>query len=239
MPAASSVVMGFTAVAGLGMSIAGQRSAARNAKNQYAAQNQQMAMQSMAEANAIWQSARIQAGAIEASAKKEKALFYKEAESARAIAYSNIDLMRQESVESVRRLRLDQQQVESRGRALAAASGVRMEGSIDISVKSFENENKNQLNWLDKSLKSHISHAGFEAEQMYKMYHEKANTAYATAMIGAHSILGVARVQSNLLKSQSASYSAAAGQGAIDMEARRRNTQHMINSGRSTDDHGR
>lgn len=195
-------------VASAAMSYSSQKSAQRDAKNNYYAQQQLMAQQAEAEASAVWESARAQAGAIEATAAKERALFYKEAESARAIAYSNIELMRQESVESVRRLRLDQEQMESRGRAAAAASGVRMEGSIDIAIKDFENENKNQLNWLDKSLQSKIGHASFEANEMYNMYREKANTAFETAKIAAGSILSGASAQVNALKKQASSYTA-------------------------------
>ena len=231
--------MAFIAVAGTAISYSQSKSAQRDAKSSYAAQMASSAEMARHEASAVWESAKAQAGAIEAQAAKERALFYKEAESARAIAFNNINLMREEAQESVRRLRLDQEQMESRGRAAAAASGVRMEGSVDIAMKSFEDENRNQLNWLDKSQKSAINNANFEANQMYDMYRAKGDTAFEVSKIAAGSIMKQAGIQSSLLHKQASSYSAQSSQIGYDSAARRATIQGVINSGRTNEEHGR
>jgi hypothetical protein len=110
--------------------------------------------------------------------------------------------MKAESAESVRRLQGQQKALEDKTRALAGASGVRMEGSIKLNQDSFEGENKTQLNWLQTSLNNKINNAVFEAEELYTMYRTKADTAYAVAGITSGALLEQAGYSAASLQKQ-------------------------------------
>jgi len=67
------------------------------------------------------------------------------------LAQANSERQRMESEEAVRRLTLRQEQSESQAKAMAAASGVKLTGSVTDYLDLMSKVNKEEADWLVKS----------------------------------------------------------------------------------------
>ncbi len=105
------------------------------------------------------------------------------------IARENADRQRMESEEAVRRLTKRQEQSESQAKAMAAASGVQVSGSIEDYLDIMQKTNKSEADWLKKSGLSAASIMQREGELQADMTRTQgrigmANTFLASANQG-------------------------------------------------------
>ena len=92
------------------------------------------------------------------------------AQQAAELGEKNIELIRAETGESMRRLSAQQERQESQARAMAAASGAKLEGSPLTFLTEMEEENQAELDWVKR--------AGLSKEEI-----EKLRTQYQVSNI--------------------------------------------------------
>ncbi len=63
----------------------------------------------------------------------------------------DVEYQRMETEEQVRRTELEHQQQEAKARALAAASGTKVQGTVSMFLKEMEEENLREIDWIAKS----------------------------------------------------------------------------------------
>jgi len=101
------------------------------------------------------------------------------------IARENAERQRLESTEAVRRLTLRQEQSESQAKAMAAASGVSMSGSITDYLDIMQKTNKEEADWLKRSGISAASIMQREGELQADMTRRSGRAKGASTFLAA------------------------------------------------------
>lgn len=152
--------------------------------------NAKMGMQMAgAQAEAIRAGGAIQADVLMKQGQRDSKLYYQQAEDTRVLGEINIRHLREEGVETLRRLLGDHRNVEGESLARAGASGVRTDDGSPLFVqRALEKENKLQRDWTQRSYDTRAQAMSQEANASINYY----NTMSKNSLIGAQEAAGAA-----------------------------------------------
>ena len=108
---------------------------------------------------------------------------------------ANIERMKLENAETIKRTEESQQQIEGAGRTVAAGTGFATGSSKDLYMDKLAKTHAEDLDWLKTSAESNIQLAGTDAANRYSAANRSASTALISG-VGQGLTLGAAGVGS-------------------------------------------